>query len=129
MAFVEQLIGVGADPNYQDHTGFPSLIAALSSGRADKNDVMKLLLENGADVGQRGVNDWTPLHYAIVERDLKAVKVLLAYGADSYLRTRIDHYTTPIDDAEAIGFTAAVDLMLEARSKSPGGRCNSRRRE
>jgi hypothetical protein len=27
--------------------------------------------ENGADVGQRGVNDWTPLHYAIVERDLE----------------------------------------------------------
>jgi len=21
-------------------------------------------------VGQRGVNDWTPLHYAVVERDL-----------------------------------------------------------
>ena len=70
LAFIAQLIGVGADPNYQHHAGFPSLIAALSSGRADRSEILKLLLESGADVGQRGVNDWTPLHYAVVERDL-----------------------------------------------------------
>jgi uncharacterized protein len=126
--FVQQLIEIGADPNYQHHAGFPSLIAALSSRRAEKNEILKLLLENHADVGQRGVNDWTPLHYAVVERDLEAVKILLASGADPHLRTRIDHYTTPIEDAEALGFTAAVDLMLGARSKSSGGRRKLRRR-
>ena len=47
------------------------------------------------------------------------VKLLLAHDADPDLRTRIDRYTTPIEDAQAIGFTAAVDLMLEARSKTP----------
>jgi ankyrin repeat protein len=71
-------------------------------------------------VGQRGVNDWTPLHYAVVERDLEAVKILLAHGADPDLRTRIDHYISPIEDAENLGFTAAVELMLEAGSKNPG---------
>jgi hypothetical protein len=45
LAFIEQLIGLGADLNYQHHAGFPSLIAALSSDRADKNGVLKLLLE------------------------------------------------------------------------------------
>jgi len=128
LAFIEQLIGLGADLNYQHHAGFPSLIAALSSDRADKNGVLKLLLENGADVGQRGVNDWTPLHYAVVERDLEAVKILLAHGADPDLRTRIDHYISPIEDAENLGFTAAVELMLEAGSKNPGARWNSSRK-
>ena len=122
LVFVEQLIGLGADLNYQHHAGFPSLIAALSSGRPDKNEILKLLLKSGADVGQQGLNDWTALHYAIVQRDLEAVKILLDYGADPDLTTRIDRYTTPIEDAEALGFTAAVDLMLEARSKSPGDR-------
>jgi len=122
LAFVEQLIGMGADPNYEHHAGFPSLIAALSSGRPGKNKILKLLLESGADVGQRGLNDWTALHYAIIQRDLEAVKVLLDYGADPDLKTRIDHYTTPIEDAKAFGFTAAVELMLKARSKSPGDR-------
>ena len=127
LAFIARLIGIGADSNYLPNAGFPSLFAALSSDRPDKNEVLELLLESGADVGQRGVNDWTPLHYAVVERDLEAVKILLAYGADPNLRTRIDHYTTPIEDAEALGFTAAVELMFQAESKSPGGRRNPRR--
>ena len=128
VGLIERLIGLGADLNYQHHAGFPSLIAALSSDRADKNGVLKLLLENGADVGQRDVNDWTPLHYAVVERDLEAVKILLAHGADPDLRTCIDHYISPIEDAENLGFTAAVELMLEAGSKNPGARWNSGRK-
>jgi hypothetical protein len=43
LAFIELLIELGADLNYQHHAGFPSLIAALSSDRADKNGVLKLL--------------------------------------------------------------------------------------
>ena len=54
LEFIGQLIRLGADPNYPDHAGFPSLIAALSSDRPDKNAILKLLLESGADVGQRG---------------------------------------------------------------------------
>jgi ankyrin repeat protein len=96
LAFIEELIGAGADPNYEDHAGFPSLIAALSSRRPDRNEILKLLLENGADVGQRGVNDWTPLHYAVVERDLEAVRILLAYNVDPNLRTRIVECTSPM---------------------------------
>lgn len=115
-AFVEQLIGLGADVNYPDQTGFPSLIAALSSRRADKLPVVKLLLESGADIGQRGVNDWTPLHYAVAERDIDAVRLLLAHGADSTLKTRIDDCTSPLEDAEAIGFTAGAALMRAAMS-------------
>lgn len=114
LEFIGELIALGADPNYPDHAGFPSLIAALSSRRTDRNAVVKLLLESGADIGQRGVNDWTPLHYAVVERDLEAVRMLLARGADPALPTRIDDQTSAIEGAEALGFTAAVELMREA---------------
>ena len=44
LAFIEQLIGLGADSNYQHHAGFRPLIAALSFGRPDKNEISKLLL-------------------------------------------------------------------------------------
>jgi ankyrin repeat protein len=117
LAFVEQLIALGADPNYPDQAGFPSLIATLSSARRDTYEILILLLENGADIGQRGLNDWTPLHYAVVQRDLKAVQMLLAHGADATLKTRIDDCTTPLEDAEAIGFKEAVTLIREAQSK------------
>jgi ankyrin repeat protein len=109
---------LGADPNFRDSAGFPSLIAALSARRPDRNKIVELLLESGADVGQRGVNDWTPLHYAVVYRNLEAVNLLLASGADPYLTTRIDHCTSPLEDAEAAGFTEAAALMREAVSNT-----------
>jgi uncharacterized protein len=116
LAFIEQLIEFGADVNYPDQTGFPSLIAALCSRSPDKLRIVELLLANGADVGQRGVNDWTPLHHAIVERDAEAVRLLLAHGADPMLKTRIDDCTSPFEDAAAIGFTAGAELMSAAVS-------------
>jgi len=111
LPFIIELIEAGADVNYPDETGFPSLIAALSTDRPNRLAVLTLLLDNGADVSQRGVNDWTPLHYAVVQRDLPAVELLLEYRADPTARTRIDDCTTPLEDAEATGFTDAAALM------------------
>jgi uncharacterized protein len=116
LSFIEQLLGLGADPNYLDPAGFPPLIAALSARRPDKLQVLEALLASGADVGQRGVNDWTPLHYAVVERDAEAVRLLLAHGADPMLKTRIDDFTSPLEDADAAGFTSGAELMRAAVS-------------
>ena len=69
LAFVRTLLELGAAIEYE-HSGFPCLIAALSTERADKRDLLELLLAFGADIEQRGVNDLTPLHYAVSRRDL-----------------------------------------------------------
>ena len=117
---IEALIALGADPNYPDQDGFPSLIAALSSGRADRHEVLRVLLDNGADVDLRGQNDWTPLHYAVGQRDLEAVGMLLRYGADPALKTRIDDCTTSLEDAEGTGFEDAAKLLWKATPRTGG---------
>ena len=61
LSFVETLLDRGADPNYPDRGGFPSLIAALSTDRPDRLELLRLLLSRGAEVGQRGLNDWNSL--------------------------------------------------------------------
>ena len=122
LSFVRCLLDEGADPNYPDHAGSPSLIAALSTKRPDKHELLTLLLARGADPAQRGNNDWTPLHYAVALRDIEAVRILIDFGADPALRTRIDDCTTPMEDAASAGFNEAVKLLGDTPTGGKGGR-------
>jgi ankyrin repeat protein len=125
LSFIRTLLELGADPNAPVDNGFPPLIAALSctrevagaTRRTDVDDVIRLLLSFGADGNQRGINDYTPLHMAVAERNLLAIQRLLDHGADSGLRTRIDDCQTPLEMAEAAGQTEAAALL--ARKGQP----------
>ncbi len=111
LGFIRTLLELGADPNAPIDGGFPPLIAALTctregpgkTRRTDVDDVLRLLLSFGADPNQRGINDYTPLHMAVAERNPLAVQILLDSGADPELRTRIDEYETPADMARNAG--------------------------
>lgn len=65
--------------------GLPILIDAAQS---DRDDIVRLLLEHGADVDARdnSYRQWTALHYAADYRALATVKVLLAHGANVHAR-------------------------------------------
>ena len=119
LAFIRKLLELGADPSAPADDGFPPLIAALSCGReapganhrTDVNDVVRLLLAFGADPNQRGLNDWTPLHMAVAERNAIAVQLLLDAGADPGLRTRIDDCDTPVEMAEGAGLSEIAAVI------------------
>ncbi len=117
VSFIAALLDLGADPNYPDESGFPSLISTLSPGRQDGIEVLQLLLERGADVMQRGLNDWTPLHTAVAHKDGEAVKILLRYGANPMTRTRIDDYSTPLEDAETVQWPEGAALLRETEDR------------
>lgn len=119
LEFVAKLLLEGANPNYEEHAGFPALIAALSTKRPDRTPLIALLLGNGADPDIRGVNDWTALHYAVAVRDADAIALLLGAGADPFLRTRIDDRESALEMAEAAGFGAGAALLREAISSTP----------
>jgi ankyrin repeat protein len=119
LPFIRTLLEIGADPKPADHSGFPPLIAALSCsrpqggapGRSDVIEIMKLLLEFGADPNQRGINDYTALHMAVAEQNADAVKLLLESGADPNFPTRIDECETPRDMARKASLDAIADLF------------------
>jgi len=118
LGFIRMLLEQGADPNYDNGDGFPCLMAALSSspaqgvpGRDDVLAVLELLLSFGADVQQRGINDYTPLHEAVARGDVYAVELLLRYGADIDARTTIDDFETPIEIAERARLVQLVEML------------------
>ena len=124
LAFIRTLLDLGADPNAPADDGFPPIIAALTCTRAvpgantrtDVDDVIRLLLSFGADPNQRGINDYTPLHMAVAERNALAVQILLDAGADPDLRTRIDDCETPLGIATAAGLDD-IAAMLARRGQ------------
>jgi ankyrin repeat protein len=119
LPFIRTLLEIGADPNPVDHAGFPPLIAALSCsqprpgspGRPDVIEIIELLLLFGADPNQRGINDYTAMHMAVSERNLRAVEILLKGGADPKLKTRIDDCETPREMAAKAGLRDIENLL------------------
>lgn len=118
LPFVRALLELGANPNYVESDGFPSLIAALAADREDRYAIVELLLRFGADLQQRGVNDYTPLHYAAARNDVRMVELLLRHGADPTAKTRIDDLTTPQQEAERRGFSALGQILERAAGQS-----------
>jgi len=124
LPFIRTLLEIGADPNAPSDLGFPPLIAALSCSRdaagskrrTDVDQILRLLLSFGVDPNQRGINDYTPLHMAVAERNATAVQILLEGGADPELRTRIDDYETPLEMAQAAGLDA-ISAMLARKEQ------------
>lgn len=113
--FIRTLLELGVDPNFDDGDGFPSLIAVLSSPeRSDMHEILRLLLEAGADVNMHGLENNTPLHQAVWLDDPVALKMLISHGAHLTERKRIDNYNSPLEEAQQENCQQAIGVLREA---------------
>ncbi|MBE9047968.1 ankyrin repeat domain-containing protein [Pleurocapsales cyanobacterium LEGE 10410] len=90
------------DVIFRDDEGYTVLHSAIERNEDDKYEIMELLLKFGADVNLKGINDWTPAHLAAARNDVEALKILVKYGADLNIRTDIDDYATPLEEARIL---------------------------
>jgi ankyrin repeat protein len=116
LAMIQELLDAGVTVDHEAQDGFPCLVGAILSGRADRLAVTRALLDAGADLTQRGLNDWTPLHAAATLDDPQLVELLLDRGADPRARTRIDDCATPEQEAVRLGKLAAAAALRDHRT-------------
>lgn len=117
LASARILVEAGANVNDADAWGVSALVLAAHSGFGD---IVELLLEKGADANSSAAG-FTALHEAIMRRDERIVRALLAHGADPGipLRTWTPTRRTSRDfnfEPELVG---ATPFWLAARFMQP----------
>lgn len=129
LATLDWMLDYGVDLAVCDDAGYTPLIAAIEGARADRLEVLQRLIAAGAPLNGQGINGWTPLHMAAARDDVAALELLLEAGADVSIRTGVDGYATPLEEARHLGQLRAARCLeaWEARpaddSPLPGWRC------
>lgn len=99
------------DLNFRDEEGYTPLHVAIEREPPARYELLELLLHAGAPINRKGINDWTPAHMAAARDDVEALKVLVRHGADLSIRTQIDDYATPLEEARNLGSTNAAKYL------------------
>lgn len=89
---VELFLKHGADVNLRDHAGRSSI--SIATKHAKNSDVVKLLLDHGANANDVTRKNRTPLHRACIRVRSDMVKTLLEHGAD--VNAADNHGCTPL---------------------------------
>jgi ankyrin repeat protein len=113
---IEWMLSKGVNLDFREEDGYTPLLSAIERNAPDKYDVLELLLQHGAPVNEQGINDWTPLHMAAARNDIKALSLMLKYGADLSIKTRIDDYATPLEEARILNCEEAVRYLESVSS-------------
>ena len=108
---VKWILEKGVDLDFRDDEGCTPLLSAIDRALPHKYEILKALIDHGAPLNKKGWNDWTPLHQAAAREDIEALKILIDAGADLSIRTDIDSYATPYEEAKILKRANSVDFL------------------
>jgi ankyrin repeat protein len=108
---VKWILSKNVDLSFRDDGGYTPILSAIDRELPDKYEIIQLLIDNGAPINKKGINDWTPLHMAAARDDIEALKILVSNGADLTIRTEIDEYATPLEEAKILKKLKAVEYL------------------
>ena len=90
------------DLDFVDDEGFTPILAAIEFEGENMFEIIRLLIEYGAPIDKQGINSFTPLHLAARRNDLALCQLLVESGANYDIKTKIDDYATPLEEAKLV---------------------------
>ena len=102
---------VGAAQRVSSESSGQADIRLIDAVRSGDYALATKLLDEGADIHQRGEQDWVPLNFAAGRGDLQMVQLLVERGADVTLTGR--DRRTPLMIAKAAGRIEVVKLLTD----------------
>jgi ankyrin repeat protein len=113
------LLRLGAEPNYRDWMdGYTALMLASSTFDAE---IIKMMVEAGADLNARDIYGRTPLHYAL-SSGAENVRALIEMGAD--VNAQDDNGHTPLTSVMYFMDEAEQNKEIADVLKAAGGVVN-----
>jgi len=118
---IQRLIERGADVNYVANDGFSALLNAIhhENNPERRRELVRVLIDAGADLERVGINGYRPLHSAALTEDRQLVRMLLDAGADPHSKTTVDDYWTAIEEAEQFGAPRGAEAIREWLAEQP----------
>lgn len=112
---VIELVNFGHDINDKESIFSQAPIhKVIESNKPDKYEVLKKLIDIGADPSIKDSNGWTALHYACQFGDYEAAEILVKSG--SQLDTYSNNNKTPLHFAATANFPDIVRFLLISNS-------------
>jgi ankyrin repeat protein len=96
-----------------DRGGRTALMYAALEGKAD---IVRLLLEGGADPNAQDQDNWTPLHFAAQSYDALVASILLEFGATLDVRNKYGNTPLFIAVVNSRGSGELITLLIEKGS-------------
>ena len=103
---VADMVQAGMPVDIDDEDGWTALFRAACYNRTD---VVRYLLNNGANVNKQDSLGWTVLHHASRMNQTDVMRILLEHGARKDIKDKYGN--TPIDLARPCNHKEAIDLL------------------
>lgn len=99
--------------------GYTVLHTVIEREGPEKYPIMRALIAAGADIDEIGIHGYAPAHQAAVRNDVEALRILHESGADFSIRTTVDDYFTPLEEARSLNEQRAADAIRYLETLEP----------
>lgn len=120
-SLIQAILAWGAEVNYDANDGFPALVNAIhhEDNPARRLELVRVLIDAGADLERVGINGYRPIHCAALTNDPALIRLLLEAGADPQSKTTVDDMWTAVEEAELLGAEQGAEAIRQWLAERP----------